>query len=127
MPQPSNDHKVCPECNEKYYGRIDKKFCSDQCRNTFNNRLNSDSNNNIRNINNILRKNRRVLEQLNKLPGKTMVSKDILLSNGFNFTYHTHTYTTQKGYTYNFCYEQGYLFLEDKGLYLLVTHKDKEG
>jgi hypothetical protein len=126
MTPSSVDQKNCPECNEKFYGRVDKKFCSDQCRNTYNNRLNSDSNNNIRNINNILRKNRRVLEDLNKQSGKTMIPKDTLLSNGFNFTYHTHTYTTQKGYTYYFCYEQGFLFLEDKNLYLLVTHKDKE-
>lgn len=118
--------RTCPECGEKLIGRADKKFCSDQCRNTFNNRLNSDASNTVRNINNILRKNRRILQELNKQSGKTMVSKDTLLSNGFNFTYNTHTYTTQKGYNYHFCYEQGYLFLEDKNLYLLVTSKDKE-
>lgn len=118
--------RTCPECGDKIIGRIDKKFCSDQCRNTFNNKLNSDSNNTVRNINNILRKNRRVLEELNKQDGKTMVTREMLLTNGFNFTYFTHTYTTQKGYTYFFCYEQGYLFLEDKNVYLLVTNRDKE-
>lgn len=118
--------KVCPECGDKLIGRVDKKFCSDQCRNTYNNRLNSDSSNTVRNINNTLRKNRRILEELNKQSGKTMVSKDTLLSNGYNFTYHTHTYTTKRGDTYHFCYEQGFLFLEDKNLYLLVTSKDKE-
>lgn len=122
----SESIRNCPECGDKIIGRIDKKFCSDQCRNTFNNRLNSDSNNTVRNINNILRKNRRVLEELNKQDGKTMVTREMLLTNGFNFTYFTHTYTTQKGYTYHFCYEQGYLFLEDKNVYLLVTNRDKE-
>lgn len=116
--------KTCPECGEKIIGRIDKKFCSDQCRNTYNNRLNSDASNTVRNINNALRKNRRILQELNKQSGKTMVSKDTLLSNGFSFTYHTHTYTTKKGYVYVFCYEQGYLFLEDKNLYLLVSQKE---
>jgi hypothetical protein len=119
--------KTCPECGEKLIGRADKKFCSDQCRNSYNNRLNSDASNTVRNINNILRKNRRILQELNKQSGKTMVSKDILLSNGFNFTYNTHSYKTQKGSEYRFCYEQGYLYLEDKNLYLLVTSKDKEG
>ena len=119
--------KTCPECGEKLIGRADKKFCSDQCRNAYNNKLNSDVSNTVRNINNILRKNRRILQDLNKQSGKTMVSKDILLSNGFNFTYFTHTYITQKGFSYHFCYEQGYLFLEDKKLYLLVASKDKEG
>jgi hypothetical protein len=119
--------KTCPVCGDKILGRVDKKFCSDQCRNNYNNRLNSDASNTVRNINNILRKNRRILEELNKQSGKTMVSKDNLLSKGFNFNYFTHIYTTQKGVVYNFCYEQGYLFLEDKKLYLLVASKDKEG
>lgn len=119
--------RTCPECGEKLIGRIDKKFCSDQCRNTYNNRLNSDASSTVRNINNILRKNRRILQDANKQSGKTMISKDNLLSKGFNFNYFTHTYLTQKGFTYHFCYEQGYLFLEDKKLYLLVTSKDKDG
>lgn len=121
-----NHFKNCPECGEKIIGRADKKFCSDQCRNTYNNRLNSDASNTVRNINNILRKNRRVLQELNKQSGKTMVAKDTLLSKGFNFTYHTHTYTTKRRDIYQFCYEQGYLYLEDKELYLLVTNKVDE-
>jgi predicted nucleic acid-binding Zn ribbon protein len=118
--------KKCPECGDKILGRVDKRFCSDQCRNTYNNRLNSDASSTVRNINNILRKNRRVLQELNKQSGKTMVSKDTLLSNGFNLAYHTHSYTTKKGAVYVFCYEQGYLFLEDKNLYLLVTQREKD-
>jgi len=121
-----NLSRKCPECGEKIIGRADKKFCSDQCRNSYNNRLNSDTSNTVRNINNILRKNRRILQELNKQSGKTMIAKDTLLSNGFNFTYHTHTYTTKKGDIYQFCYEQGYLYLEDKELYLLVENKDRE-
>lgn len=116
--------KKCPECGDEIIGRADKKFCSDQCRNSYNNKLNSDSSNFVRNINNILRKNRRILQELNKQSGKTMVTKDTLLSNGFNFNYHTHTYKTKKGDTYKFCYEQGYLFLDDKELFLLVENKE---
>ena len=55
----------CQECNLKLSGRKDQKFCSDYCRNTFNNRLNEDATNYVRRINNILRKNRRILSQLN--------------------------------------------------------------
>jgi predicted nucleic acid-binding Zn ribbon protein len=43
--------KNCPECGEKIIGRIDKIFCSDQCRNTYNNRQNRASTNLIRKIN----------------------------------------------------------------------------
>lgn len=118
--------RKCPECGDKIIGRADKKFCSDQCRNTYNNRLNSDASNTVRNINNILRKNRRILKDFNKQSGKSMVTKETLLTNGFNFTYYTHTYTTKKGDVYHFCYEQGYLYLEDKDLYLLVENKDDQ-
>lgn len=123
MMQEKSDRK-CPECGDVIVGRADKKFCSDQCRNTYNNKLNSDISNTVRNINNILRKNRRILNDLNKQSGKTMVTKETLLTNGFNFTYHTHTYTTKKGDVYRFCYEQGYLYLPDKDLYLLVENKE---
>lgn len=118
--------RKCPECGDAIIGRADKKFCSDQCRNTFNNKLNSDTSNFARNINNALRKNRRILQELNKQSGKTMVNKETLLTNGFNFTYHTHTYKTKKGDIYKFCYEQGYLFLEDKELFLLVENKKED-
>ena len=47
--------KLCPECGTKIVGRIDKKFCSDACRNSYNNKFNKDSKNLIRNTNNRLR------------------------------------------------------------------------
>lgn len=113
--------KVCLECGESIIGRSDKKFCSDQCRNTFNNRLNSDSTSLVRNINNQLRRNRRVLSELNP-EGKSKIHKDKMLTAGFSFRYYTHTYTTQKGTTYYFNYDQGYLPLEN-GYYFLVIDK----
>ena len=57
--------KKCPECSDLIIGRTDKKFCSDGCRNSYNNRVNKDQKNLIRNINNRLRKNWRILESLN--------------------------------------------------------------
>lgn len=114
--------KKCMECGETIRGRTDKKFCSDQCRNSYNNRLNSDNNNFVRNINNILRKNRRILQSLNP-EGTTKVGKDELLTNGFNFNYHTNTYTTKSGKTYFFCYEFGYLPLEGDMFAIVVRQE----
>jgi len=57
--------KQCLECGDKIVGRVDKKFCSDGCRNAHNNKVNKDSKNLIRNTNNRLRKNYRILEILN--------------------------------------------------------------
>ena len=62
--------KTCLECNEKIVGREDKKFCSDACRNAYNNKINKDSTNYMRNVNNKLLKNYRILLDLN-IDGKS--------------------------------------------------------
>jgi len=114
--------RLCLECNEPFEGRVDKKFCSDQCRNTYNNRLRGASTNLMRNINGILSRNRRILQALNPT-GKTKVSKSKLVASGFNFHYFTQVYTTKGGNEYHFCYDQGYLELEN-GDYTLVVMQD---
>lgn len=110
--------KNCPECGEVIKGRIDKKFCSDLCRNSYNNKINSDSTNYVRNVNNILRKNRRILQAL--IPNEiAKTSKAKLLQKGFNFQYFTDIYTNQKKVSYYFCYDFGYSPIEND-FYLLV-------
>ena len=114
--------RTCPVCGETIIGRADKKFCSDQCRNEFNNKQNQDSNCTIRRINYTLRKNRRILEELNP-EGKAKIVKNKLDNKGFDFRYFTSIYRTKTGNTYYFCYEQGYLPLENN-LYALVRKDD---
>lgn len=110
--------KQCPECGERIVGRIDKKFCSDGCRNAYNNKVNKDSKNLIRNTNNRLRKNYRILEALNPKQ-KTKISRARLIEKGFDFNYFTSIYTTKALATYYFVYDQGYLPLEND-YYLLI-------
>lgn len=105
--------KTCLECESELFGRVDKKFCSDYCRNAYNNKRNRDSNKYVRNINNILRKNRRILEEAAPT-GKGVAHKDELLFRGFNFDYYTNTYTTKAGATYYFVYDLGYLLVDDE-------------
>ncbi len=114
--------QTCTECGTPFRGRIDKKFCSDQCRTAFNNRLKSVEHNYIKDVNNILRKNRRILLHFNPA-GKTRVSREKLQSKGFNFDYFTNTCTTRDGSQYFYCYEQGYVPL-DNDQCLLVTKKE---
>ena len=112
------EERKCMECNERIIGRADKKFCSDACRNAYNNALNKDSKNLVRTINNRLRKNYRILETLNT-KDKTKTTKEKLLGMGFNFNYFTQIYTTKAGTVYYYLYDQGYLPL-DNDYYLLV-------
>ena len=114
--------RKCQECAQVLRGRKDQKFCSDYCRNTFNNRLNEDATSYIRRINNILRKNRRILSLLNPT-GKITVEGIKLGEEGFNFHYYTNIYKTQKGASYHFCYDQGYLKMENDQ-YMLVQKQD---
>ena len=110
--------KNCLECGDKIVGREDKKFCSDGCRNAYNNKMNKDHTNLMRNINNKLRKNYRVLSELNP-EGKTKTTKNKLISKGFDFDLITSVYTTKTGNTYYFVYDQGYMTVENEG-YVLV-------
>lgn len=103
--------KKCLECGEAIVGRVDKKFCSDGCRNAYNNNVNKDSKNLIRNTNNRLRKNYRILELLNP-EQKTKTSRAKLIEVGFDFNYFTSIYKTKAGTMYYFVYDQGYLPLE---------------
>ncbi len=120
----SSDRKVqnCLECKSPLNGRRDQKFCGDYCRNTYNNRVNEDANTYVRKVNNILRKNRRILAKLNP-KGKKTVTTLQLAEQGFNFHYFTNVYKTKKGSVYFFCYDQGYMKLEEEQ-YMLV-HKQE--
>nr|WP_197486619.1 hypothetical protein [Mucilaginibacter sp. L294] len=117
--------RKCLDCGTPLHGRADKKFCNDLCRNNFNNQLNSNSYNLVRNINNILRRNRRIIEELNPT-GKIKVSREKMLQKGFDFDYFTSSYKTQAGARYFFCYEYGYLPLDNDEV-LLVKSKKESG
>ena len=110
--------KNCLECNEKIIGREDKKFCSDGCRNSYNNKRNKDQTNLMRNINNKLRKNYRILSELNP-ENKTKTTKTKLVSKGFDFEFFTSIYQTKTGNTYYFLYDQGYMAIENDGFVLV--------
>ena len=112
--------RTCLACGEPLKGRADKKFCDDYCRNAYHNRLNSDDNNYVRNVNNILRRNRRILEEIIPHGQETAkASKAKLHEKGFQLKYFTNTYTNKKGTVYYFCYEFGYLPLEHDWFFIV--------
>jgi Ser-tRNA(Ala) deacylase AlaX len=116
----------CLQCNKPLKGRTDKKFCGDYCRNTFNNQLKATSNNLVRNINNALGKNKRVLESFFKEEEEiAKTTKEKLIERGFQFKYMTHTYTNKKGNVYFFCYDLGYMPLDNDWYLLVKRRKDK--
>ncbi|WP_010135448.1 hypothetical protein [Ochrovirga pacifica] len=117
------EEKSCLECGERIVGRSDKKFCNDYCRNAYNNKLNVGDKNLVRNTNNALKKNYKILCELNPT-GKTKLNKTVLLQKGFNFQLFTSIYTTKTGNQYFYCYNQGYLLLENDFVLLVKNNQD---
>ena len=119
--------KECLACGKVMKGRADKKYCDDFCRNNYNNQLKfHDNNNYVRNINNALLKNRRILKDLLDAVApeeKLTLGKTKLLQSGFNFKYITHTYKNKKDNVYFFCYDYGYMPLENER-YLVVKRRE---
>lgn len=120
----TQEKRNCLHCGKPIQGRVDKKFCDDSCRNTYNNQQNAESVNLIRNINHTLKKNRNILETLIP-PGEVLAktSRERLMRQGFNFKFLTHTYQNKKGNQYHYCYDFGYLEL-DGDWFLIVKGKE---
>lgn len=118
--------RACLTCGNLLKGRSDKKFCDDFCRNAHNNQHKSGATGLVKTVNNALGKNRRILEGLLEEGGETVkVNKEKLLDLGFQFKYTTHTYLTKAGKTYFYCYNYGYLPLENNW-YLIVRLREGE-
>jgi hypothetical protein len=111
--------KVCLDCGSGIQGRSDKKFCSDYCRNNYHNRKNQISNNYVRKINYVLRKNRRILEKFNQ-HGLEKVKKSTLLKEGFDFEYITRVVQNGNAPALYLCYDHGYQILENELIELIV-------
>ncbi len=114
--------RTCLYCDEPIQGRSDKKFCDVNCRNGYNNSLKQDTNNLFRNVHNTLRRNYRILQELNP-NDKSTVYKEDLFRKGFNFDFFTNRFETQKGKVYFYLYDLGYTELEN-GKLLLVTKQE---
>ncbi len=110
--------RVCLECGSVIKGRADKKFCDDNCRSIYNNKRNGDISAYMKRINAILRKNRNILAEHNPIT-TAKINKKQLLSEGFNFEYFTSTFTNKEGKVYFYCYEQGYLPIENDWFFLV--------
>ncbi|MBR2770950.1 MAG: hypothetical protein IKD78_02895, partial [Bacteroidales bacterium] len=68
------EKRKCLYCGEPIIGRVDKKFCCDSCRNSYNYEKTHKQINVVRKINGILARNRNILEELNPT-GKGFASR----------------------------------------------------
>ncbi len=118
-----SEEKNCLNCKKNLIGRSDKKFCNDYCRNEFNNKLHKKDNTLTLSIHKKLKKNQQVLQKILGGEETKKSNKENMLNHGFDFQYLTNFYKNKKGDTYYFCYEFGYLPL-DNDWFLIVKRKD---
>lgn len=120
------EKRKCLYCGEPIYGRLDKKFCCDSCRNSYNYERTHKQTNLVRNINAILARNYAILQELNTT-GKTSVAQRQLTERNFDFRYFTHLYKTKTGSVYYIVYDQAYLPKDGSSdSYLLVKFEEKQ-
>lgn len=94
----------CLECGEEIdYGRLDKKFCSARCKNSFHNRRFQHSKAVKMRVMKILEKNYLILDRLLK-SGVTSISLTELKDYGFNMDYFT-SYSKTKRHDEFSCFD----------------------
>lgn len=101
---------ACLECGQVFTGRIDKRFCDDYCRSTHHNKKYRGLNLEMRQVNAILRQNRRILAKLRD-EKVTLVSRKQLAEEGFDFRYMTDMMLKDRDTVYRYCYDFGYFSL----------------
>jgi predicted nucleic acid-binding Zn ribbon protein len=99
-------NRQCKNCSRPVKGRSDKQFCTETCRNSFNNERNQQDNNFTRNISSILKRNRSKLRELFSKKLK-LVDKAELDASGFNWHFHTHCKEDKKGSAITYCFDYG--------------------
>lgn len=100
-------YKKCLECGAGLSGRTDKKFCDSTCKSTYHNSLYREETADLRKIDKIMRKNRRIL-QTHLRAGRSSIHRVLLQDSGFDFRYFTHFQEEVGGEQYCFIYEYGY-------------------
>jgi predicted nucleic acid-binding Zn ribbon protein len=114
-------HMNCLTCGKALEGRSDKKYCNNHCKSALQYANRKREEHLFFKIDRQLKLNRKLLKQHNK-SGKSMVRKEELVNQGFDPNYFTNYWKNSKGKVYLFCYEYGFMEIEDNGKdkYLLV-------
>ncbi|PWH85572.1 hypothetical protein [Brumimicrobium oceani] len=111
--------KTCPNCEEEFEGRRNKKFCSVSCKNQFHNEEYRNANHTVINLNKTLLKNRVILKDLFKVYRSSAIPLTILEAHGFNSRFHTHLFNAPSGDRYTMVYEVGYKTSFDNQIHIV--------
>lgn len=117
--------KTCLFCGTMFYGRSDKRYCDDNCRNRYHYQTRKKERNNksvVKSINDILSFNREILYSLNR-KRSAVVKKQRLVEKRFDFELITACYKTKKGVEYRVVYDYAYKFINEDDVLLFRYSK----
>lgn len=103
----------CMECSAQLKGRSDKKFCNSDCRISYHNRANRNMNQHIREINIILKRNRKILAEYLSMGRKIAFEQELLKMN-FNFNFYTQVKHLVNNGEWRYCYELAYRKIDQR-------------
>jgi hypothetical protein len=118
---------TCENCSKELFGRIDKRFCNDNCRNEFNRKKKQQEiqkeHDNLPEILKIIKNNYNILKSYGPLEDPRSfieVERSELVRKGFNFKFFT---STSKSHTeeLKFCFERGWT---ESGYHLIIIRED---
>ena len=101
----------CLYCDAPLSGRIDKKYCDDNCRNNHYYNIKKKNSDIVVSINKILLNNRNILKSLYK--NKSKINRQYLLDKQFDFDLFTGVYRTKTKSEYVVIYDYAYKFVDD--------------
>ena len=113
--------RKCPVCEGEIKGRLGKIFCSLRCKSIDQYEKRQVEEAFFIQVDKQLKINRKVLKKYNR-SGFTTLRKEQLEKEGFDSNFFTHYWKNSKGEVYLFCYDFGFLEIEQNGVkkYLLV-------
>ena len=110
----------CKICKKKLKGRVDKKFCSIECKNYYHVNLRRVTNIETKELDLILHRNRSILlELLGKNNFQKKINRVVLAKKKFNFKYITHFHINSRGKMYHHVYDFAWMEFSDDEILII--------
>ncbi len=116
----------CINCGNKLLGRLDKKYCSSNCKNQYNYNRRKNTKFETRGIDSILHRNREILDTImGPKRFKMEISKTELSLMGFQYKYITGIHTNSKGKLYHIVYNFAWMEFTEQKVLIVKNRKLK--
>ncbi len=117
---------LCKICKAPLHGRIDKIFCSIQCKNRYHFSLRRDTNKAAKISDKILHRNRSILlELMGKNIRQKKVTRILLDQKKFNYNYVTGYYVNSRNKIYNYVYDFSWMIFSDREILIFRKSSPK--